>query len=207
MGNRDERVDAYIAKANDFAVPILEHLRNLMHTINPEVKETIKWGFIAFDYKGPFCHMAAFRQHAVFGFWKAALMNDTEGFLQKNSADGGSAMGNFGRLTALWDLPPDDVIAGYIRQAMKINEDGLKLPARKKDKGVVVAPLYFLDYLRKEPLALENFNRLSPSHQREYIEWAEDAKTEKTRESRLSKTLELLKEGLTRNWKYQKAKT
>ena len=76
MGTKDKRVDAYIAKSADFAKPILNHLRELVHKACPEAEETIKWGFASFDYKGPFCSMAAFKQHAVFGFWKHSLLKD-----------------------------------------------------------------------------------------------------------------------------------
>src|ERR1041385_5014344 len=135
MGTKDRRVDAYIAKSQPFAKPILNHLRKLVHQGCPEVQETIKWGFASFDYKGPFCSMAAFKQHCVFGFWKSSLMKDPDGYLQERSARGGDAMGNFGRLTSLKDLPPDKVIIDLIRQAKKLNDDGVKLPARaKKEK-------------------------------------------------------------------------
>jgi len=43
----DPRVDEYIEKAQPFAQPILEHLRALVHKANPDVQETIKWGFDA----------------------------------------------------------------------------------------------------------------------------------------------------------------
>jgi hypothetical protein len=71
MGTRDPRVDAYIAKSADFAKPILTHLREVVHAACPECQETMKWSFPHFDYKGMLCSMAAFKQHAVFGFWKA----------------------------------------------------------------------------------------------------------------------------------------
>ena len=45
MGTRDPRVDAYIAKSADFAKPILEHLREVVHAACPDVEETMKWSF------------------------------------------------------------------------------------------------------------------------------------------------------------------
>ena len=78
MAKTNPKVDAYILKAQPFAQPILNHLRKLVHQACPDVEETIKWGFSAFDYKGPFCTMAAFKQHCAFGFWKAALMKDAD---------------------------------------------------------------------------------------------------------------------------------
>ena len=71
MATKDPRIDAYIAKAANFAKPILKHLRKVVHTGCPEVEETMKWSMPHFDYKGMMCGMAAFKEHCAFGFWKA----------------------------------------------------------------------------------------------------------------------------------------
>ena len=76
MGTKDPRIDAYIEKSAEFARPILKKLRALVHKgcPAPGVTETIKWGMPAFEYKGPFCGMAAFKNHCTFGFWKDKLL-------------------------------------------------------------------------------------------------------------------------------------
>ncbi len=66
MEQYDDRVDAYINKAADFAKPILTHLRHLVHRVSPEFKETMKWSCPFFDCDGPVCQMAAFK-HSGFG--------------------------------------------------------------------------------------------------------------------------------------------
>lgn len=119
MGKRSPAIDNHIGKAADFAKPILEHLRELVHKGCPEVEETIKWGMPSFDYKGPFCSMASFKQHAVFSFWKGALLKDPKKYLQPRSADGGNAMGFFGRLTSVNDIPSNAVMLDFIKQAKK----------------------------------------------------------------------------------------
>ena len=48
MGTKDKRIDLYILKSADFAVPILSHLRELVHLACPDVVETIKWSFLHF---------------------------------------------------------------------------------------------------------------------------------------------------------------
>src|SRR4026207_417368 len=128
MGNKDKRVDDYIAKSADFAKPILNHIRQLVHTVCPQVEETIKWSFPNFDYKGVFCSMAAFKAHCSFGFWKAALMSDAT----KMKDNQKTAMGHMGKITSLKDLPPDKVLIAYIKEAAKLNDEGIKLPPRKK---------------------------------------------------------------------------
>ena len=119
-GTTDPRIDAYIAKSADFAKPILTHLRGLIHKAVPKVEETIKWGMPFFVHAGePLCSFAAFKQHAVFGFWKAKLMKDPQ--LMANAASEG-AMGQLGRLTSLRDLPSNKVILGYLKEAAALNE-------------------------------------------------------------------------------------
>src|SRR6267142_4639446 len=114
MEKKDPRIDAYIAKSADFAKPILNHIRKLVHAACPDVEETMKWSFPHFDYKGMLCSMAAFKNHCAFGFWKGELIPDSKG---KRDNEGG--MGQFGRLTSLSDLPEDKILAGYIKKAMR----------------------------------------------------------------------------------------
>jgi hypothetical protein len=128
MGTRDERVDAYIGKSADFARPILNHLRDTVHTACPEVEETMKWSFPNFMYKGMLCSMAAFKEHCSFGFWKGSLV------LNKNGDYTKEGMGHLGRITKLSDLPSKKVLVGYIKEAMKLNDAGVKSPTRSKRK-------------------------------------------------------------------------
>ncbi|MEK7263939.1 MAG: YdeI/OmpD-associated family protein [Bacteroidota bacterium] len=198
-------VDKYIAKSADFAKPILEHLRELVHKGCPEAIETIKWGFPSFDYKGPLCSMAAFKEHSVFGFWKSVLLSDPKKHLQERSNQGGDAMGNLGRITSLKDLPPDKIILDFIKQAKKLNDDGIKLPAKpKKEKTELVIPDYFMSEVKKNKKSLATFEGFSYSNKKEYVEWVTEAKTEETRNKRMATTVEWLAEGKVRNWKYVK---
>ena len=96
---KDERVDAYIDKAKEFAKPILNHLRELVHGACPDVEETMKWSFPHFDYKGMMCSMAAFKEHCAFNLWKQSLLEQSAFPAEK------TAMGSFGRITSLEDLP------------------------------------------------------------------------------------------------------
>src|SRR5215210_5052219 len=159
MGTRDPRFDQYIGKAPEFARPILAHLREVVHQACPEVEETMKWSTPHFTWRGMLCHMAAFKQHCAFGFWKGALV----------VGDGGSeaseAMGQFGRLTSVADLPPDDVLAGYVREAMRLNEEGVKAPARAKpaEKKELEVPAHLTAALQANPAALAHFEDFSPS--------------------------------------------
>jgi len=203
MGTKDPRIDKYIANAAEFAKPILNHMRELVHKACPETEETIKWGFPHFDYKGMMCSMAAFKQHCAFGFWKAALIKYKK--LMEN-AKSESAMGHLGRITSLNDLPSDKVLMAYIKEAKKLNDDDVKLPIKPvaKEKKELVVPNYIQKALKKNKPALKIFEGFSPSHKREYVEWITEAKTNKTRNKRIATTIERLSEDKSRNWKYMK---
>jgi uncharacterized protein YdeI (YjbR/CyaY-like superfamily) len=210
MAIKDKRIDDYIAKAQPFAQPVLKRLRKLVHKACPEVQETIKWGFASFYYEGPLCSMASFKQHCVFGFWKSSLLKDPDKVLSERHSQGGEAMGNLGRVTGLKDLPEDKIIMEFIRQAMKLNEDGVKLPPKKKiseaEKKAIVIPAALSSALKKNKKAKEVFDNFSYSHRKEYAEWINEAKTDPTRDKRVAQTIEWLAEGKSRNWKYVKKK-
>ena len=201
---KNKLIDAYIAKAADFAKPILNHLRELVHATCPEAEEKMKWSFPHFDYKGEMmCSMAAFKQHAVFGFWKAALMKDP---LLLETAKSEVAMGHLGRITSLKDLPADKKIIGWIKEAMALNDKGMKLPAKPKstEKKEIMVPDYFEKVLAKNKKASATFNAFSYSHKKEYIEWITEAKTDETKNKRMVQAIEMMAEGKSRNWKYAK---
>ena len=197
MGTKDPRVDAYITKSAPFARPILAHIRKLVHANCPDVTETIKWSMPHFEYKGGiFCGMAAFKAHCTFGFWLGALLK-IESKLDK-------AMGQFGCITSLADLPGDKEIATIIKAAMKLHDAGVKSPTRTKpaQKKALVVPDYFLAAMKKNKKAHVTFESFSPSKQREYVEWITEAKTDATRDKRLAQAVEWMSEGKVRNWKY-----
>ena len=197
MGTRNPRVDEYIAKAAPFAQPILRHLRELVHEACPEVEEEMKWSFPNFMYKGMFCNMAAFKAHCAFGFWKSSLV------LGKAEKD---SMGTFGRITSIDDLPPKRTMLGYIKEAKRLNDEGISKPkaAKPAQNKELMVPPYFLAAVKKNKKAFATFDAFSYSHKKEYVEWVTEAKTEETRERRLATTVEWLAEGKSRNWKYER---
>jgi uncharacterized protein YdeI (YjbR/CyaY-like superfamily) len=201
MGTRDPRIDAYIDRSADFARPILTHLREVVHAACPDVEETMKWSMPHFMYNGMLCGMASFKQHCTFGFWKGALVVG-----QGPAAE--QAMGQFGRITRLADLPSKRVIAGYIKEAMRLNDAGVKSPTRsaaaRTAKPELPVPDYLAAALRRNRKARATFEGFTPSHRREYVEWITEAKGEDTRQRRLETAIAWMAEGKPRHWKYMK---
>jgi len=197
MRNKD--VDAYIAKAPEFAKPILNRIRSAYHKAGPEIEETIKWGVPFFEYKGVLGQMAAFKQHASYGFWHAKLMKDSKKILPPHEPPG---MGG-AKLTDVLQLPAERVLVAYVKEAMALNEAGVKRPPRKKAVAIKV-PRDLATALKSNAKAAETFKTLSVSCRNEYVEWITDAKQDATRRKRLATTIQWLKEGKARNWKYER---
>lgn len=203
MLNKDARIDLYISKSADFAQPILNYLRVLIHKTCPDVQETIKWGFPHFVYKDEIlCSMAAFKHHCAFGFWKAQLMKDKT--LIEN-AKSESTMGHLGKITSIKDLPSEKKLISLIKEAMALNEKGIKVSKKvvRSNKEIDI-PDDFQSALSKNKKAKVVFDTFPPSHKREYIEWITEAKRDETRQKRIRLAIELISEGKHRNWKYMK---
>lgn len=199
MKHTDPGVDAYIQNSAPFAQPILKHIRELMHKGCPDLTETIKWGMPHFEYHGVIGSMAAFKEHAVFGFWKQDLIPGMKQYIKEKEA-----MGSWGRITSLAGIPPDKDIIEFVRTAAKLNEEGVKSP-RKAPKPVVVnMPDDFMQAIRANKKALETYEKFSPSNKRDYADWINDAKSEETRSERMKTAVQWMSEGKPRMWKYMK---
>ena len=197
MSKKNPRVDAYIAQAADFAKPILLRLRQLVHAACPDVTETIKWSSPFYEHKGILLATPAFKKHCALIFWKGKLL-----FKEFPAKDNPRKI--FRHITSDADLPADKTLAGYIRNAIELNNAGVKTPrAKPKAKAKLVVPDYFLAALKKNKKALAVFENFSPSYQREYVEWLTEAKREETRAQRLKTAMLWLADGKPRNWKYQ----
>jgi len=195
MGKKDPRIDAYIAKSADFAQPILTHLRKLVRKADPEIEEMLKWGMPSFGHAGIVCQMAAFKRHCAFGFWKSKLILDAKD----------EGMGSFGKLTSLKDLPSDAKLIAYIKKAVKLNLEDVKVPGRAKHKAAPLrTPADLGKALKAAPKAAATFKALSTSRRNEYVEWITGAKQAATRAKRLATAIAWLSAGKNFNWRYEK---
>ena len=195
---RDPRIDAYIAAAQPFAQPILQHIRELIHRACPDVAETIKWSRPFFERKGRmFAGLSAFQAHASFVLWR---IGEGGGATSRDQA----GMGQFGKLTSLEDLPDDAALMAAIREALTALEAGKPLRANKAPRAELAVPEELSAALESAPAAKRIFDGFSPSNRRDYCEWIGEAKRPETRAARVAQALEWLAQGKTRNWKYQK---
>ena len=195
--NRDPRIDAYIAKAAPFAKPILEHVRERVHAAAPEAEEAMKWSAPGFTVDGKILlMMAAFKAHAALNFWRGQEIGDG------NPKAG--AMGQFGKLTSVDDLPSNDELDALIREAAALAKTA-PAPRKVKHEPKPAAELHphFAEALAANPTAKETLYGFPPSARREYLDWIADAKQESTRAKRIADAVQWLSEGKRRHWKYE----
>jgi uncharacterized protein YdeI (YjbR/CyaY-like superfamily) len=197
MARKDPRIDAYIAKAQPFAKPVLRHLRGVVHKGCPRCEETIKWGMPAFTHNGIVAIIAAFKAHCAFVLWKAGDITDD---INR------TAMGSLGKITSVDDLPPDKTLVGYVKKRAELNEKGVKPVKRAPSRGnkPVRVPSELSAALAQNANARSHWDKFPPSHRREYAEWIGGAKQAETKERRLKAALKQIAEGKPQNWKYLK---
>lgn len=192
--SREPRIDAYVAKAQPFARPILEKVRERVHAVMPDVEEAMKWSHPTYCRDGKIVlGTAAFKEHASVHFWRGQeLGTETKS----------GAMGQLGKLTSIDDLP-----ANLDAMIAKAAELAAAAPAPRKPKHAPKpAPdlhPQFAAALAKAPKAKATFDAFPPSCRREYLEWVSEAKRDETRAKRIATAVEWLAEGKRRNWKYE----
>ncbi|WP_066655436.1 YdeI/OmpD-associated family protein [Sphingomonas sp. CCH9-H8] len=194
----DPRIDAYIDKRADFARPILTWLRARVHAACPDVEEGIKWSMPFFSHGGrPLANMAAFKAHVSFGFWNRD---------QLATGKEGDAMGQFGRITSLADLPDAAALEARIHAAVALSASGAApRRAAKAPRPDVEIPPALAEALARDPAATAVFDDFPPSCRREYCEWIADAKRDATRDKRVAEAVAWIREGKRRNWKYERS--
>ena len=194
----DPRIDDYIAKAQPFAQQILTHVRDRVHSVLPDVKEDIKWRMPAYLVGGKLVLItAAFKEHTALNFWRGQELesrHDTVG-----------AMGQFGKIKSLEELPSDAELDRLIREAAELAEAGPS-PRKPKHEPRPAAEIHpeFAAALDAAPAAKATFDSFPPGQRREYANWISEAKQDATRQKRIATAVEWIGEGKRRNWKYER---
>jgi uncharacterized protein YdeI (YjbR/CyaY-like superfamily) len=195
--SREPRIDTYIAKAQPFARPILKKVRERVHIVLPGVEEAIKWSMPAYTVGGKIILItAAFKAHTALNFWRGQELESTRVSV--------GAMGQFGKIKSLDELPADAELDRLIRDAAELAKNA-PAPRKAKHTPKPAPGLHpeFAAALDKAPKAKATMEGFPPSCRREYLEWVAEAKQDATRQKRIGTAIEWLSEGKKRNWKYE----
>ena len=190
---REPGIDAYIAKAQPFARPILEKVRERVHAVMPDVEEAMKWSHPTYCKDGRIVlGTAAFKEHAAVNFWRGQEL----GFDAKDGA-----MGQLGKLTRVDELPGN--LDALIAKAAELSSAPVPRKTKHEPKPLPEMHPEFEAALARSAKAKATFDAFSPSCRREYLEWVAEAKQDATRQKRIATSIEWLSEGKRRNWKYE----
>jgi len=157
----------------------------------------MKWSAPAFTVDGKILLiMAAFKAHAALNFWRGQEIGD--------GTPKAGAMGQFGKLTKIEDLPADKELDAIIREAAALARTA-PAPRKTKHEPKPAPELHpdFAKALAANPNSKAILDSFPPSAQRDYFEWISEAKQDATRQKRIDTAIEWLAEGKRRHWKYQ----
>lgn len=191
-------IDAYLAQAAPFAQPILNHIRTAVRTACPNVEEAIKWNNPFYVHKGIVCASPSFKKYCALIFWHAEMRKTLREQFDKKT------LASWRKLTDIKQLPPKATLIKLFKQAVAINESGIKPPKKTpKDPKSLVIPADFQKAIKANQAASTVFADFSYSHRREYVRYIDEAKKPETRARRIEQSVAMIAEGKGRNWKYE----
>lgn len=177
----------------------LELLKSIIHKSG--LTETIKWGAPVFTYKGKnIAGVVGFKNHFTLWFYKGVFLKDEAGLLVNANEENTKSLRQW-RFTAREQIN-ENLVLQYIYEAIEIEKAGLAIKQEKKE---TVIPALLQNELDTDPYLAEKFSGLTPFRQREYCEFIETAKQEKTKLARLDKIRPLITAGIGLHDKYRQS--
>ncbi len=198
MAKTSSQTDTWFQSLNDFAKPLCEKLRDIVHRAAPDLEEVMRWSVPCYKGKGLVCAIGAFKEHVNLHFFRGAELHDPRGLFLKDTDNAASRTIQFRTAVELQPAPLRDLI----QRAVKL--DASDSPKPKVKRAEIPVPDALKKALAKNKVARQNFEALAPSHRREYNEWIAGAKQEETIQRRVEKTLAKLTASEGLNDKYRK---
>ena len=174
---------------------------DLLHAIikKTPLVEMIKWGGPVYTHNGKnVVGIGGFKSYFGIWFFNGVFLKDEKKLLI-NAQEGTTKALRQMRFQSKDEIDEKTILA-YIKEAISIEEKGLIIKPQKKE---AIHSSHFDNFLKENKDLKSNFEALTPYKQREYLEFIESAKQEKTKLSRLEKIKPLLAEGKGLNDKYR----
>ncbi|HXG46900.1 MAG TPA: YdeI/OmpD-associated family protein [Methylomirabilota bacterium] len=198
---RTKNPSEWLQTCPEFSQPLAEEVTDWILTAEPDLTESIKWNMLCFSARKLVCGLSACRRHLGITFFRGTELADPARLFE------GDFVGNTRiRSIRLTTLEGFDRAAfeALLHAAVELDADPMVPPPPKVRREPWPMPAFFKEALaeRRHHAAAENFRRLAPSCQREYLVWLTMAKRPETRARRLQATLAALARG--RKWAQRK---
>ena len=183
-------VEEYI-EVNTHFKEELEVLRALILSTNLE--ENIKWSAPTYSLKGKnVLGIGAFKHHFCIWFFNGVFLKDEHNRLE-TAQEKTKALRQL-RFNTLNDINKP-LVLDYVRESIENQELGKEIKPKRTTKKDILVPELLNEELKTNSKFKAAFNALSPSCQREYCNYINEAKREATKISRLEKIKPIILNG------------
>lgn len=174
---------------------------NMLHSIlkKTQLVEMTKWGGPIYTLNEKnIVGIGGFKSYFGIWFFNGVFLKDNKNLLV-NAQEGTTKSLRQMRFQSKEEIDEKTILA-YVKEAISIEEKGLAI---KKGKKETIISVFFENFLNENLELKEKFENLTPYKQREYLEFIDEAKQEKTKIARLEKIKPLLFKGKGLNDKYR----
>lgn len=177
----------------------LNILRGLILTAG--LKEEIKWGGPIYTHNGKnIVGLAGFKSYFGIWFHQGVFLDDKRKLLI-NAQEGTTKALRQMRFTSLKkaDLP---IILNYVKEAILNQEKGLEMKANRNKPILIPKELETL--FKENQILQKRFSQFKKTQQREFTDYINTAKQDKTKQVRLEKIIPMIEQGRGLNDKYRR---
>lgn len=175
----------------------LDYLKSII--AKTELVETTKWGGPTYTLNNKnVLGIGGFKSYVGIWFFNGVFLKD-ESKVLVNAQEGVTKALRQWRFQSKKEMN-EKLILSYIKEAIENEKSGLsKKPAKKE----AIVSEFMEKQLKENPTLDEAFKTFSPFKQREFLEYIEDAKQEKTKITRFEKIKPMILDGIGLNDKYR----
>ncbi len=190
--------DQKTQKRNEKWQDELEILKSIL--LKTELEETTKWGGIVYTWNNKnIIGIGGFKDYFTIWFYNGVFLTDEQKVLV-NASEGVTKALRQWRFKSKEEINEKWVLH-YVNQAIQNEKKGISLKPEKKE---VIPSDFFLSKLNEEPELVDKFSLFSPYKQKEFIEYIDSAKQDKTKHERFEKIKPMLLSNIGLNDKYRK---
>jgi hypothetical protein len=175
----------------DWQKVIAKKVRSLVHEVDPQIEEKLKWGSAAYDHDGPVLWMFCAKDWVHISFPQGALLDAGHGLFEPTDNKGQRTIKIYQK-----DRFPKETLSKLISQAVQNNVEGKKISfnAPKPGSRIFDLPKDYEDLLRENGV-LDAYQKRPYYQQSGWIRWMDSAKQESTKERRQRQMIDELKAG------------